>query len=244
MVLPALAINYMGQGALLMRDPSAIENPFFRLFPQHLLIPAVVLATIATVIASQAVISGAFSVTRQAMQLGFVPRMEVQHTSEKEAGQIYLPAVNWGLMLAVMILVLGFRSSNNLAAAYGIAVTLTMVITTAMAFFVARDTWGIPHVFGKSDADAVFGVVGEDGVHLEREPAEHEAGTRAQVRVQHRRAVAVIERQRRQRAIAGRERAGVPGASDHANGRTLVDDVRCNDRKRIAVAALVGTRRI
>ncbi len=140
-VLPALVLNYFGQGALILVEPEAAKNPFFLSAPDWALYPLVGLATVATVIASQAVISGAFSVTRQAMQLGFVPRMEVQHTSEKEAGQIYLPAVNWGLMLAVMILVLGFKSSNNLAAAYGIAVTGDMVITSILASVVVARTW-------------------------------------------------------------------------------------------------------
>jgi KUP system potassium uptake protein len=140
-VLPALVLNYFGQGALILVDPEAAKNPFFHLGPDWALYPLVGLATVATVIASQAVISGAFSVTRQAMQLGFVPRMEVQHTSEKEAGQIYLPAVNWGLMVAVMILVLGFKSSNNLAAAYGIAVTGDMVITSILATVVVAKVW-------------------------------------------------------------------------------------------------------
>jgi KUP system potassium uptake protein len=140
-VLPALVLNYFGQGALILADPEAARNPFFLSAPDWALYPLVGLATVATVIASQAVISGAFSVTRQAMQLGFVPRMEVQHTSEREQGQIYLPAVNWGLMLAVMILVLGFRSSNNLAAAYGIAVTGDMVITSLLATVVVAKAW-------------------------------------------------------------------------------------------------------
>lgn len=141
-VLPALVLNYFGQGALILGDPDAAKNPFFLSAPDWMLYPLVGLATVATVIASQAVISGAFSVTRQAMQLGFVPRMEVQHTSEQEAGQIYLPAVNWGLMAAVMILVLGFKSSNNLAAAYGIAVTGDMVITSVLASVVVAKGWG------------------------------------------------------------------------------------------------------
>jgi KUP system potassium uptake protein len=141
-VLPALVLNYFGQGALILADPAAAQNPFFLSAPGWALYPLVGLATLATVIASQAVISGAFSVTRQAMQLGFVPRMEVQHTSEQAQGQIYLPAVNWGLMLAVMILVLGFRSSNNLAAAYGIAVTGDMVITSLLATVVVARSWG------------------------------------------------------------------------------------------------------
>ena len=140
-VLPALVLNYFGQGALILAEPEAAKNPFFLSAPEWALIPLVALATMATVIASQAVISGAFSVTRQAMQLGFVPRMEVQHTSDKEQGQIYLPAVNWGLMVAVMILVLGFKSSNNLAAAYGIAVTGDMVITSILATVVVAKVW-------------------------------------------------------------------------------------------------------
>ncbi|MBS1191461.1 MAG: potassium transporter [Rhodocyclaceae bacterium] len=141
-VLPALLLNYFGQGALILEIPEAAKNPFYLSAPDWALYPLVALSTLATVIASQAVISGAFSVTRQAMQLGFVPRMEVQHTSEREQGQIYLPAVNWGLMVAVMILVLGFKSSNNLAAAYGIAVTGDMVITSLLATVVVARSWG------------------------------------------------------------------------------------------------------
>ena len=140
-VLPALVLNYFGQGALILGNPAAAENPFYLSAPEWALYPLIGLATVATVIACQAVISGAFSVTRQAMQLGFVPRMEVQHTSENEAGQIYLPAVNWGLMVAVMILVLGFKTSNNLAAAYGIAVTGDMVITSILATVVVAKGW-------------------------------------------------------------------------------------------------------
>ncbi len=140
-VLPALVLNYFGQGALILANPAEAANPFFHSAPEWALYPLIGLATLATVIASQAVISGAFSVTRQAMQLGFVPRMEVQHTSDREAGQIYLPAVNWGLMLAVMILVLGFKTSNNLAAAYGIAVTGDMVITSILATVVVAKSW-------------------------------------------------------------------------------------------------------
>ncbi|ABE46144.1 potassium transporter [Polaromonas sp. JS666] len=144
LVLPALALNYMGQGALLMRDPSALENPFYRLFPQAWLIPAVILATCATVIASQAVISGAYSMTKQAVQLGLLPRMQVQYTSAREAGQIYMPEVNWILLAAVLLAVVGFGSSSALAAAYGIAVTMTMLITTVLTFFVVRHGWGYP----------------------------------------------------------------------------------------------------
>ena len=143
LVLPALALNYMGQGALLMRDPAAIENPFYRLFPQAWLIPALVLATLAAIIASQAVISGAYSMTKQAIQLGFLPRMTVRYTSAAEAGQIYVPAVNWLLLGGVVAAVLGFGSSTALAGAYGIAVALTMMITTLLTWFVIRDGWKI-----------------------------------------------------------------------------------------------------
>ena len=141
-VLPALVLNYFGQGALLLADPSVVDNPFYHMAPDWLLLPLVGLATLATVIASQEVISGAFSVSRQAMQLGFLPRFEVQYTSEKQQGQVYLPGVNWGLFVAVVILVLGFKSTNNLAAAYGIAVTGDMVITSILATIVAAKTWG------------------------------------------------------------------------------------------------------
>lgn len=141
-VIPSLIINYFGQGALLLTDPGSVDNPFYHLAPDWALLPLVVLSTAATVIASQAVISGAFSVTRQAMQLGFVPRFEVKYTSEREQGQIYLPGVNWGLFLAVVILVLGFQSTNNLAGAYGIAVTGDMVITSTLAMVVAARGWG------------------------------------------------------------------------------------------------------
>ncbi len=144
LVLPCLALNYMGQGALLMVDPSAIENPFYRLFPPALIWPALALATMAAIIASQAVISGAYSMTRQAIQLGFLPRMTVLHTSAREAGQIYLPAVNWALLAGVVAAVLFFGSSTALAGAYGIAVTLTMLITTVLTFFVVRNSWKLP----------------------------------------------------------------------------------------------------
>lgn len=142
LVLPALVLNYFGQGALLLTHPEAIQNPFYRLAPDWALVPLVGLATLATVIASQAVISGCYSITQQAMQMGYSPRMAVLHTSDKEQGQIYLPTVNWLLLLAVMALVLGFGSSSNLAAAYGIAVTGTMVITSILAFIVVRSLWG------------------------------------------------------------------------------------------------------
>ena len=141
MVLPALVLNYFGQGALLLTDPRAIENPFYRLAPDWALYPLVALSTMATVIASQAVISGAYSVTQQAIQLGYSPRLEVQHTSAYQIGQIYLPAINWTLFAAVTALVLGFGSSTNLAAAYGTAVTGTMLITNILAFCVTRWLW-------------------------------------------------------------------------------------------------------
>ena len=142
LVLPALTIHYMGQGALLMRDPSALENPFYRMFPASWLLPVVMLATLATVIASQAVISGAYSMTKQAVQLGLLPRLQVNYTSAREAGQIYMPEVNWALLVAVLLAVVGFGSSSALASAYGIAVTVTMLITTLLTYFVLRDGWG------------------------------------------------------------------------------------------------------
>ena len=144
LVLPALALNYMGQGALLITDPGALENPFYRLFSEAWLIPAVVLSTVATVIASQAVISGAYSMTKQAVQLGLLPRLQVHYTSAREAGQIYMPQVNWLLLVSVLLAVVGFGSSSALAAAYGIAVTVTMLITTLLTFFVVRHGWKYP----------------------------------------------------------------------------------------------------
>ncbi|MBK9153612.1 MAG: potassium transporter Kup [Chloracidobacterium sp.] len=139
--LPALLLNYFGQGALLLEDPAMAVNPFYRLAPSWALYPMIVLATSAAVIASQAVISGAFSLTMQAVQLGFVPRVKILHTSSREIGQIYLPAVNWALMAGCIAIVIGFGSSSRLASAYGIAVTSTMVITTVLFYFVARDRW-------------------------------------------------------------------------------------------------------
>jgi KUP system potassium uptake protein len=140
-VAPALLLNYFGQGALLLHDPSAAVNPFYLLAPSWALYPLIAVATMATVIASQAVISGVFSLTRQAVQLGFSPRVRIVHTSSREEGQIYLPGANWGLMVATIGLVLAFQSSSGLAAAYGIAVTTTMIITTLLAYVVARRLW-------------------------------------------------------------------------------------------------------
>jgi KUP system potassium uptake protein len=140
-VYPALVLNYFGQGALLINNPGAIENPFYLLAPNWALYPLLILATLATVIASQAVISGAFSITRQAIQLGYCPRMIIRHTSGDEMGQVYVPAVNWMLMVAVFILVLTFQSSSALASAYGIAVTGTMMTTTILAFIVIQALW-------------------------------------------------------------------------------------------------------
>lgn len=142
LVFPALLLNYFGQGALLLHEPESINNPFFNLAPDWAALPLVVLATVATIIASQAVISGVFSVTRQAIQLGFSPRMSVQHTSSHEMGQIYVPALNWMICAAVILLVVGFGSSSKLASAYGIAVTLTMMCDTLLAFVVAHKLWG------------------------------------------------------------------------------------------------------
>jgi KUP system potassium uptake protein len=140
-VFPALTLNYLGQGALILNDPTATENPFFLLVPSWARIPMVVLATLATVIASQAVISGAFSVSRQAVRLGFLPHLTVRHTSTRESGQIYVPAVNGLLFIGVLILMLSFRSSARLATAYGVAVTGTLIITTALFLVVARNVW-------------------------------------------------------------------------------------------------------
>lgn len=140
-VLPALTLNYMGQGALLLAQPDAVRNPFYLMVPSWALVPLVVLATCATVIASQAVISGAFSLARQCVQLGFLPRLEIRHTSEHEIGQIYVPRVNWILMTGVIVLVVGFKSSSALASAYGIAVTGTMLIDGILFWFVLRRLW-------------------------------------------------------------------------------------------------------
>jgi KUP system potassium uptake protein len=147
-VLPALLLNYFGQGALVLTDPSAAEHPFFRLAPDWAMLPLVGLTTLATVIASQAVISGAFSLTRQAVQLGYLPRMDIEHTSETHIGQIYIPGLNRILMVACIGLVIGFRSSSNLAAAYGVAVTTDMVFTSILFAVVARRrwSWGLPAV--------------------------------------------------------------------------------------------------
>ena len=144
LVYPGLALNYLGQGALLIGDPSAIENPFYRMFPDAWVVPALVLATLAAIIASQAVISGAYSMTRQAIQLGFLPRMTVRFTSASEAGQIYMPGVNAALLAGVLAAVVGFGSSSALAAAYGIAVTLTMAVTTLLTWVVVRERWRLP----------------------------------------------------------------------------------------------------
>ena len=143
-VMPALTLNYFGQGALLLSDPSAVSNPFFNMAPDWLLVPLVGLATAATVIASQALISGAFSVTKQVVQMGFLPRLQVLHTSVKDTGQIYIPFVNWGLFAVIVLAVMMFKSSSNLAAAYGIAVCTDMLITTVLTFFVIHYGWKYP----------------------------------------------------------------------------------------------------
>jgi KUP system potassium uptake protein len=137
LVFPSLLVNYFGQGALVLRDPAAIKNPFYLLAPQELLLPMVLLATVATVIASQATISGAFSVTQQATRLGYLPRIQTRHTSETERGQIYIPQLNWAMLVLVILLVLGFKTSSAIASAYGIAVSGTMVLTTALIMVVA-----------------------------------------------------------------------------------------------------------
>jgi KUP system potassium uptake protein len=143
-VMPCLVLNYFGQGALLLGDPSAVTNPFFRMAPEWALVPLVVMATAATVIASQAMLTGAFSVTRQVIQLGYLPRLRIEHTSARSAGQIYIPFVNWSLFVCIVLAVVMFRNSSNLAAAYGIAVTTDMLITTVLTFFVIRFAWKLP----------------------------------------------------------------------------------------------------
>ena len=141
-VLPGLVLNYFGQGALLLDRPEAVENPFYELVPEAGVIPLTILATAATVIASQALISGAFSLTMQAINLGYLPRLRIHHTSPSQFGQIYIPTVNWGLAVACIALVVSFGSSTNLAAAYGVAVTMTMFITTVLFYVVCRQRWG------------------------------------------------------------------------------------------------------
>jgi KUP system potassium uptake protein len=142
--MPALTLNYFGQGALLLKNPEAVKNPFFMMAPEWALLPLVGLATLATVIASQALITGAFSVTKQVIQLGYLPRLQIQHTSVTSAGQIYIPFINWGLFVAIVVAVVMFKSSTNLAAAYGIAVCTDMLITTVLTFFVIRYSWKYP----------------------------------------------------------------------------------------------------
>jgi KUP system potassium uptake protein len=164
---PSLVLQYFGQGALLIEHPSAAHNPFYLLAPKWALYPLVALATFATVIASQAIISGVFSLTRQAIQLGYFPRMQIVHTSTAEIGQVYMPAVNWALMLATIALVLGFRSSSALAGAYGVAVSTTMIITTVLAYVVARDLLGWSALTaGAITAGFLFGDVAFLGANL------------------------------------------------------------------------------
>ncbi|MCY1208921.1 Low affinity potassium transport system protein kup [compost metagenome] len=162
LVLPGLVLNYLGQGAAILADPAAARNPFYLLSPGWALLPMVLLATLATVIASQAVISGAFSLTHQAMQLGYIPRMFIQHTSQQEQGQIYIGAVNWALMVGVVVLVLGFESSGALASAYGVAVTGTMLVTTLLVSVVMLLLWktswwlAVPVLLGFLFVDSLF----------------------------------------------------------------------------------------
>ena len=154
--MPALTLNYFGQGALLLAEPEAVKNPFFMMAPDWALVPLVVMATLATVIASQALITGAFSVTKQVIQLGYLPRLNILHTSVRDTGQIYIPLVNWGLFVAIVLAVGMFRSSSNLAAAYGIAVTLDMLITTVLTFFVLRYGWRYPLVLCVASTGCFF----------------------------------------------------------------------------------------
>jgi KUP system potassium uptake protein len=163
LAFPCLMLNYLGQAALLIRTPEAIRNPFFFLAPEWARLPLVVLATLATIIASQAVISGAFSVSRQAVQLGFLPRLKILHTSASTAGQIYVPLVNWGLLLLVILLAVSFRSSSNLAAAYGIAVTGTMFITAGMLGVLTFTVWKWPPLLAGSVTGLFLAI---DGLYL------------------------------------------------------------------------------
>jgi KUP system potassium uptake protein len=142
--MPALILNYFGQGALILNDPAAIKNPFYLLAPDWALVPLLILATAAAIIASQAVVSGAFSLTRAAIQMGYCPRLTIEHTSERAIGQIYVPFINWTLLAAVIALVIGFHNSDNLAGAYGIAVTLAMLIDSILIFVVMRQLWNWP----------------------------------------------------------------------------------------------------
>ena len=158
LVMPALLINYFGQGAMLIYTPESVSNPFYLMAPKWALVPLVILATAATVIASQALLSAAFSVSKQAIQLGYLPRMQIRHTSVHETGQIYIPAVNWSLFAAIVIAVVLFKNSTNLASAYGIAVTTDMLITTVLTFFVIRYTWKLPLVLCVA-ATGIFFVV-------------------------------------------------------------------------------------
>ncbi|MES2322306.1 MAG: potassium transporter Kup [Pseudomonadota bacterium] len=158
MVLPSLALNYLGQGALLMANPGAVDAPFFRMFPESMMLPVIALATLAAIIASQAVISGGYSMAKQAIQLGFLPRMAVRYTSSREMGQIYIPVVNWVLLAGVLVVVFAFGSSAALASAYGIAVTLTMLTTTILTYFVIQAGWGMPRSVSMA-ATAFFLVI-------------------------------------------------------------------------------------
>jgi KUP system potassium uptake protein len=153
LVLPALLLNYFGQGALILTTPNAADSPFYKLAPEWALLPLVGLATLATIIASQALISGVFSLTRQAMQLGLCPRMRIVPTSSEEAGQIYLPTANWLLMICTLLIVVLFKTSQNLAGAYGIAVSGTMLVTTILLYRVAVERWRWP------PAAAIFMIV-------------------------------------------------------------------------------------
>ena len=176
-VFPACTLSYFGQGALLLADPSPdgpVRAPFFLLVPSWGLIPLVLLATAATVIASQAVITGAFSVARQAIQLGYLPRLRIVHTSAQTIGQIYVPWVNWALMVMVIVLVLAFQSSAALAYAFGMAVTGTIIVTTLLLFYVARQQWGWPLWAVLLGGGAALGI---EALFLAREP--HQAGASA-----------------------------------------------------------------
>ncbi len=220
LVLPSLALNYLGQGALVLADPKAIENPFFLMYPDWALLPMVVLATAATVIASQAVITGAYSITQQAIQLGLMPRLEIRHTSGEHYGQIYMPRVNMLLLVGVLLLVLMFRSSSALASAYGIAVTGTMVVTGIMAFVVIWKVWR----WSPFAAAALMLPFLADRPHLpRRQPAQGRRGRLGAAGARRRADGDDVHVAARQPPACSRRRAG--------RRRPLVDLVRMLERK-------------
>ena len=252
LVLPALLLNYFGQGALLLSNPEAAQQPFFLLAPEWALYPLVGLATAAAVIASQALISGAFSLTRQAIQLGYCPRLDIEHTSSDEMGQVYVPQVNWGLMVSTIAIVIGFGSSTALAAAYGIAVTLTMVITAVLLHVVATERWKWPAAltftvtgiflsvdlafFGANALKIAHGgwlplVIGDDAVHDDDHVEDRPPDRRAAPHRPRRSARGLHGPGRRQPPGAGTRDCGVhdraAAAARRRRSRTTCGTTRC-----------------